>query len=531
MTTRGFTLLEVMVAAALLSVVTAGAMAAFLAQSRATNTQNQTITANDSAREAIRLIGNDARSAAAGTTVGSGGFSACDQGTVPFDSAGAQIACLPPAFRSNTPLILPSTALGNPTTFTATNCGGTDHPGYQLNYNGTYVPSAADFFCPDDLVLLAVDDANPLFMVQNSPGISSAGNVTPIEFAGTLAGTAATTRLPTGSPPGAGYGFDDSTPTSYLTPAGGCALAAPYCEPMLLIGGASGAVLLNAISPNAGAAWAAASPSCSLPSCLAEAYPVIPSTPAAGIDFFRNNLSFGAVAMPARLTRYSIEPVDVNGIPVTCTAGATNPCVSANLVRSQIVPLTGPASIANTKLSFATISSTVLLQGVVDMQVEFGLANSTGLVYVNSGGLQSQVWTTPSTPHSQVGAAAQSADNCSGGTIDPGVWSGVCFPTGGPSGMNAIAALRTVRLNLTVRSGGDISTRQSTASQSSAAVGAIYNLQPSVQDIAPNGNVEAQQWGFNTGATFVGVQPLDGANYRQVSTEIYIRNLGWNNNL
>ena len=39
---RGFTLLEVLVAAALLSIVTGAAMAAYIAQTRIINTQQQT---------------------------------------------------------------------------------------------------------------------------------------------------------------------------------------------------------------------------------------------------------------------------------------------------------------------------------------------------------------------------------------------------------------------------------------------------------------------------------------------------------
>jgi hypothetical protein len=42
----------------------------------------------------------------------------------------------------------------------------------------------------------------------------------------------------------------------------------------------------------------------------------------------------------------------------------------------------------------------------------------------------------------------------------------------------------------------------------------------------PNANVEAANWGFACPATIPSLRATDGANYRQVSTEIYVRNLG-----
>ncbi len=513
---RGFTLLEVMMAGALLSIVTAGAMAAFIAQSRAINTQRQTSEGNDSAREAARLIGNDLRTAAAGVNPGSGGIGTCAQGSIPFDG-NPGVICLPPVFRSNTPLTLP-TATGY------TDCPSgcpqpATNPCYNLDFgNGVTVPPLPARFCPDDLVVVAVDDTNPLFMVQSSANFPSVANATPITFAGTS--PIPRTPAPGVSAPSAGYGFDDSVPTNGL----------------MLYGGANGAVLMNTTYQGPGAAWIA-NGACTTPAggtCDVASYLLVPSTPT--VDLIRNNLGFGAIAMPAHIYRYSIEPVDAAGLPSLCTVG--DPCVGANLIRSQITPLNGVTLAGAETLAFTTVSSAVLVEGVVDLQVEFGLAypQTTGtpngqFVYVNSGGLQQTPWLTPTVPSTQPGpATTTSASNCTGAATDPTVWSGVCFPTGGTAGTNALSSLRTVRLNLTTRSGANVNARSGSAAQTALAVGAMPLLQPAVQDLL-TGNAEAGEWGFAGGGPFAGLPIKDGATYRQVSTEISIRNLGWTNNL
>jgi prepilin-type N-terminal cleavage/methylation domain-containing protein len=532
----GFTLIEVMMAAALLSIVTAGAMAAFIAQSRATNSEASTSLANDHAREAIRLISNDVRTAAAGLTAGSGGYGSCAAGTIPFDMGGALIACLPPVFRSSSPIYVPGAISGStlPGGSFAPCVGNPSFPGYQLTVGGgagqVIEPSTVSHFCPDDLVVLAVDDSNPLFMIQSTPNLSSAGAVLPLAFAGTNAPQRVSS--PGVSSPWAGYGFDDSPP-SFPAPGGGAS------QPTMLFGGASGAVLMDVGCVAAGCPAVAGNyvgtltvPCTSSPNCWEQAYGIVPYS--ASVDLYRNNLNFGTVGMPARLVQYSIQPVSANGTFVA-------PFVSANLVRSVVVPT--PVAAGAGGYVFTIASSSVLVEGVIDMQVEFGFpdpANPSGgqLVYMSSAGLQVAPWPPPYTLGTLPGAnAALNLTNCGVAAADPTVFSGVCYPTNGGS-YNAVSQVRTVRLTLTVRVGTRVNVTQGQAATTSTSHSTSFFLQPGIQDLnVPS--VEATDWGFNPTAPYVpgaappaGVFPSkDGADYRQISTEIYVRNEGWSNNL
>jgi len=534
--TLGFTLIEVMVAAALLSIVTAGAMAAFIAQSRATNTEGSTSQANDDAREGIRLISNDVRTAAAGLTAGSGGYGSCAAGTIPFDMGGALIACLPPVFRSSSPIYVPGAVSGSNlpvTSFTPCN-GNLSFPGYQLKLGsgGSLIvePSTTSHFCPDDLVVLAVDDANPLFMIQSTPHLSSAGAVLPLAFAGTNAPQRVIP--PAVSSPWAGYGFDEGVP-NFPAPGGGAS------QPTMLFGGASGAVLMDVgcTAPNCPAVAGSylgtlTTPCSSAPNCWDQAYGIVPYS--ASVDLYQNNLNFGTIGMPARLVQYSIQPYGVNGTFVA-------PFVGANLVRSVVVPTPVAAGVGG--YVFTIASSAVLVEGVIDMQVEFGFpdpANPGGgqLVYLNSAGLQAGAWATPYTLGTLPGAnGALNLTNCAGGGADATVFSGVCYPTNGGS-FNAISQLRTVRLTLTVRVGAATNATQGSAVRTSTSRAAVFNLQTGIQDLLVP-SIEAVDWGFSPTTPYVpgsalpaGVFPSqDGADYRQISTEIYVRNEGWSNNL
>ena len=541
----GFTLLEVMIAAALLSIVTAGAMAAFIAQSRVTNTQQETSQANDRAREAIRLISNDVRTAAAGIGPGSGGYAGCAAGAIPFDTgnpnaSGTTVACLPPVFRSFTPLgPLPLSA-----GIMGTACGTISSPGYQLTFGGAtpiVEPAASAYFCPDDLVVLAVDDANPLFMVQSAPQNSSVTNSAPLTFAGT------NTPPRGGGSIYSGFGFDDGPPgyplpRSVLPPLVDPLIPTGVGGPTMLFGGPSGAALMNVGCPNQGLGTVCAAPTpysansagCTAdPGCYNKSYGLVPTTPA--IDLYGNNLDFGSVAMPARLVQYWIQPVNAQG---GTTAG---PFVSANLMRSIVVPQPNPYDLVQ-------LSSTVLVEGVIDLQVEFGFPDPSTppgtpgngqLVYLSSGGLQQSGWQSPyltATLPSKSLTITPLNPLCNGlGSPDPSIYEGVCFPTSGGQ-FNALTQLRTVRLNLTVRAGVPVASGQGPAQATNAAFAGYSILEPGVQGLGPNGNIEGQQWNFAAHGTDVnpttGVFPSqDGANYRQISTEIYLRNVGWTNNL
>jgi type II secretory pathway pseudopilin PulG len=505
---RGFTLLEVVIASAMLFVLTGAAMLSYLGQARIINTEQQTSDANDRAREAIRLISNDVRSAGSGLNPATAGFPGCAPGTIPFDFGGGSPACLPPVFRSTSPLYFDNAIPGGtPPGGNYANCvtgaGGPYSPGYQLTVgNATFIPAAANLFCPDDLVVLGVDDTEPLFMVQTTPTVTSIGNVTPIVFAG--------------SSTAAGYGFDDAFPN---LPAGPPTTAA---SPLMLFGGATTAALMNVTQGVLGGGNYAGG-ACLEANCGLNALALIPST--TSLDFFRTNLNFGSVALPARLVQYHIQPVNQLG-------KNTPPFVSANLVRTTIVP--SNVGIA-AGYPFTVVTNTVLVQGVVDMQVEFGFdPNGTGqLRYVNSGGTQSI--TAPAAPQLPPDAIQQ-LNNCVTATAQKGIFSGVCFPNNGINGLNTVQQLRTVRLALTVRSSTITNsfTNQS-GFQSSAGRAGTYYLRPAVTDICPPAaNVEAASWGFNCPppVNFAFQFPTqDGADYRQISTEIYVRNLGWTQSL
>jgi prepilin-type N-terminal cleavage/methylation domain-containing protein len=496
---RGFTLLEVLVAAALLSVVTGAAMAAYIAQTRIINTQQQTSSANDHVREAIRILSNDARAAGAGLNLATSGFVGCAPGTIPYDygAGAASVACLPPMFRSTSPLYFDGAVPGSlwPAGNYAACVGGglgPYSPGYQLNLgSGAFVPSAANLFCPDDLVVLAVDDTEPLFMVQSTPTVSSVGNVTSVLFAGSNTAT--------------GFGFDDAYPALPPPPA-------TATSPMMLFGGATSAVLMNVAAGVAAANYLGGP--CLEANCGLSAVGLIPRT--SSVNFFASNLNFGTVALPARLMQYHIQPVNALGQNVP-------PFVSANLVRSTVVPA---AVGLGGGYPFTVVDSHVLIEGVVDMQVEFGFdPTGTGLLrYVSSGGTQSitAVGPPPYGPD-----ALQQVNNCAAGAAGAGVYSGLCFPNNGINGLNVIQLLRTVRITLTVRSATIANSTSFNGATSSAGRAGTYFLRPGVMDICPPAaNVEAANWGFTCPANVVPLPTTDGANYRQVSTEIYVRNLG-----
>jgi prepilin-type N-terminal cleavage/methylation domain-containing protein len=505
---RGFTLLEVVVAVALLSIVTGAAMAAYIAQSRIINTQQQTSSANDHAREAIRLISNDARAVGAGLNIITAGFPGCAPGTIPFDTNGtaAGVACLPPVFRSTSPLYYDDgknpakpAAAGSAWPANYTQCvagaAGLYNPGYRLTLgSGAFAPSAANLFCPDDLVVLAVDDTEPLFMVSPAPTFPSGLNTKTLAFAG--------------STTPAGYGFDDQFPNLPAAPT-------TATSPMMLFGGATTATLMNVTQGVLGVPNYAGG-TCTEANCGLNAIALVPWT--RGVDLFGGSgLSFGSVALPARLQQYHIQPVNAQGLNVP-------PFVSANLVRTTIVPAAIPLGGG---YPFTVASTQILIEGVVDMQVEFGFdPTGNGLLrYVSSGGTQSI--TDPGLPPYNPDPSQQ-LNNCLGGVAQAGVFPGVCFPTGGILGLAAIQQLRTIRIALTVRSSTIANSATNlTGAQSSAGMGGDFFLRPAVTDICPPGaNIEAANWGFACPATIPSLRTVDGANYRQVSTEVYVRNLG-----
>jgi prepilin-type N-terminal cleavage/methylation domain-containing protein len=505
---RGFTLLEVVIAAALLSIVTGAAMAAYIAQTRIINTQQQTSSANDHAREAVRLLSNDVRASGAGLNIATSGAPGCAPGTIPFDLGGGALACLPPVFRSTSPLYYdngaatpvpaaPGSAWPGNYTQCIAGAGGQFNPGYRLTLgSGAFAPSATNLFCPDDLVIIAVDDTEPLFQVSPSPPFSCVANTKPINFAG--------------STTPAGYGFDDAFPN--LPPA-----PTTLASPLMLIGGASTAALINVSQGVLGGANFAGGP-CLEPNCGLNAVGLVPWC--RSVDLFSvARVSFGSIALPARLQQYHIQPVNAAGLNQP-------PFVSANLMRTTIIPASGIAA-PTSGYPFQVINSEILIEGVVDMQVEFGFdPTGTGLLrYVSSGGTQSIVagGAAPYNPD-----PVQQLNQCTGGAAQSGVFPGVCFPTGGVLGLAAIQQLRTVRLNLTIRSSTIANSgTNSNGIRSSAGMGGEFFLRPAVTDIcAPGANVEAQSWGFTCPANIPSLRVIDGANYRQVSTEIFVRNFG-----
>ncbi|MHB8417122.1 MAG: PulJ/GspJ family protein [Myxococcales bacterium] len=509
----GFTLLEVMIAGGLLAVITAFAMMAFVAQVKLTHSQEQAANATDSAREALRLIGNDVRAAAPGINaalISGGASSTCPAGTIPFDPGLGALACLPPAFRSSSPLA----PLGIPATFPGSllNACGPGTIGYQLTVGPGQVEPVdaagkAYYFCPDDLVILAVDDSDAYFVSGLTPPSTS-----PViaQFALTQSAV--------------GDGLDQgSGPLS--------------SNPMVLISGSQGPVLLSDPIPPVPCGGPAPSPAC----------PGWPSSTVGGTvaadwgyvqvklqtmqyDLFSSLGTGTPVAMPARLVQYAIQPVDADGNPASVTGKAA---VSADLVRTVLSPL-GAAPWLGPGLPSAggsVISSTTLVKGVIDMQVEFGFdpAGNGQLQYSNSASYQGSYWTTVMGMNGTAPPASnalpsynlcyddvQPAANLFGSTAMP---YGSCFPD------QNFQYLRSVRVNLTVRSGGITNSRTNSAGlQSAAGTSAPFMLQPAVQDLT-NGNLEAQAWGFGWGKPFAGLPTIDGAQWREMSTELSVRNL------
>ncbi len=509
--TRGFTLLEVMVAGGLLAVLTAAAMAAFVAQVKLTNAQQQAANATDSAREALRLIANDLRAAAPGISaalVAGGASSICPTGTIPFDPGSGALACLPPVFRSSVPIA----PVNSPGVGFALNACGLGTVGYQLQVGpGQVEPSltpfdTTHFFCPDDLVILAVDDADAYF-VSGLP-MTSIGNTMPANFALTQAA-------------GMADGLDASDG----------ALAA---NPMVLLSGAQGpALLCNSPLTTAPCTGGFVAP---VPSpwgggavggTTAANWGSVPVTLRTQTYNLFGSLGTGTpAAMPARVVQYAIEPVDASGQPVGLSG---QPAVDANLVRTVVAPagsFMGPS--ANSGGWFTVISSTILVKGVVDMQVEFGFdPNSNGqLQYSNSAGFQSTYWsqamgiagTAP-----PVATATPTYNVCNGDPLTAYLFGGTCFPD------QQFQALRSVRVNLTARNGAIVNSRSIQGLSSTAGTAAPFLLQPAVQDLT-TGNLEAAQWGFTwappTSTTgFAGFPTVDGAQWREMSTEIAVRNL------
>ncbi|HUB09532.1 MAG TPA: type II secretion system protein, partial [Myxococcales bacterium] len=507
---RGFTLLEVIIAGGLLAVLTAAAMGAYVAQVKLLNTQQQTSQSLDHIQEAIRLIGNDLRAAAPG--VSSSATGPCQAlGTIPYDMGGAAgVACLPPVFRSTYPLFY-NTAAGSP--YAGASCGGPASPGYKLQLGANsggfiYEPNAlppggslsntgAPYFCPDDLVIVAVDDSNPFFLAS-TPVAGSNGNASPLTFYG--------------SNPAVSYGFDTMMPTGGgVLPLGG--------DLFLLQGAGQGASLLyvgaaGTVPINPTQALQAAGSCAGGPDCYAS-YSMVLSTPT--VDLF-GGAQPGAVGLPARITEYAIEPVGADG-------SNTPPFVSANLVRNSVLPMAPVGAGFAFQPASPQLITTVLVKGVLDMQVEFGIENPPGsgqLQYVSSIGAQSINWnglpatlptvTVDATPSNYVFAAAGGSPLAS----SQGVYPGVAFPT---NQNNAYQNLRSVRFTLLVRESTIANSRTSQAGlQSSAGTSAPFMMQAAVQDVVSGGaigNLEAQNWAGN-GATLPAISfpTVDGAEYK-----------------
>lgn len=544
---RGFTLLEVMVAGGMLVFVTAAAMASYVAQLQLTNSQQQSTTATDEVREALRLIGNDLRSAAPGMNAGllSGGATgtggaansqlACPVGTVPYSSSSFSavappipLICIPPIFRSTSPLAqLAGGLTNNPN---QGKCVSATSPGFTLSFPNGFVepdPGGA-LFCPDDLVILAVDDSNPFFV----------SGLPPSSIPVISGGAAADPRLLFLPPP--------TLPAADVVAQSGLdqdGIQAVTGNPFMLISGAGGPVLIDQ------------------PPLVGGTTPYPAGTTGAGLNFASVPVKLGGtltdvfgsagtgypVAMPARLVQYSIQPINATG-------GTAPPFVTANLVRTEVTPMVaGPGT---PPLYFAQSFSTILVKGVLDMQVEFGLdPNGTGqLQYVNSGGFQSVPQLEPDAPAAPVAPPSAEttilhvSSTCLTNGVNPAppnpLFPGTCFPVGG------MQYVRSVRLNLLVRTGNSANTNATNGQvQRSAAVAqaAPFNLQPAVQDLSPKGNLEAQNWGWTFSNTWAhpaapnstvapclggcnGYPSIDAASYREVSTEIFVRNLGLTNN-
>jgi hypothetical protein len=246
------------------------------------------------------------------------------------------------------------------------------------------------------------------------------------------------------------------------------------------------------------------------------------------------------VAMPARLVQYSIQPVTATD---STTWTAATPFVSANLVRTELTPVAN--SSGSPPLYFANTFSTVLVKGVIDMQVEFGLDPlGTGqLQYVNSGGYQNIPQLEPVAPAAPAAPPAPEATiqhvsaTCLAGGLSTAkqgaLFPGTCFPAGPPDSTGGMQYVRSVRLNLLVRAGNSANTNATNGTNqrsTGVANAAPFYLQPAVQDLS-TGNLEASAWGWSfTSPAWQGFATIDGASYREVSTEIFVRNLGLTNN-
>ena len=258
-------------------------------------------------------------------------------------------------------------------------------------------------------MVLAVDDTQPLFMVQNTPTVSSVGNVLPVMFAGSSSTT--------------GYGFDDDFPALPAPPA-------TINSPLMLFGGASNAVLMNVASGVLAVGNYAGGP-CLEPNCGANAIALTPRT--SSVDFFASNLNFGSVALPARLSQYHIQPVNILGQNIP-------PFVSANLMRSTVIPNNLPL---NGGYPFTVVNSAILVENVVDMQVEFGFdPTGNGLLrYVSSGGTQSITAAGPAPYNADTLSTGQQLRRSRRGRRGSST-RGSAFPNNGINGLNVIQQLR-----------------------------------------------------------------------------------------
>ncbi len=493
---HGFTLIEVTIAGGLLAAVTAVAMIAYVAQIKLMNTQQQASDATDSARETIRLIGNDLRGAAPGISsamIAGGANPACATGTIPFDPIdghfGGHAACLPPIFRSSSPIagMLPSVQPGAtvwaPTAFCMG--GGPAAGGFQLTVGPNQTePAAGASFCPDDLVMVTTDASNAFF-ASNLPISYAPGTPVDVQLAFSQA---------------AADGFDTGALQSLST------------NPMLLLSGTTGPVLL-CTGTYCGGSFVAplvANPFPNVTDSFAASWAYTTLTLQASSTNPFANLGVGTpVALPARIVQYAVAPVDANGASPPANGASI---VGGNLVRSVLLPIA-------TAPYFAVLSSTVLVKGVVDMQVEFGydpLGNGQ-LQYVSSGGYQETYWpqpnnnTTPPAPDTTYNA-------CLSSSPPQGMSAAVCFPD------QHFPYMRSVRVSLLVRRTNAQNARTQTALKSSTATAAPFVIQPAGQDLV-NGNLEAQNWSWSPGGNFIGFTTIDGAQYREISTEVSVRNL------
>jgi hypothetical protein len=289
-----------------------------------------------------------------------------------------------------------------------------------------------------------------------------------------------------------GYGFDDAQLTNGL----------------LLFSGSVGSVLLpyafGPPVPYGGVAGVC-------PTCFVQYTTTFKTVN----DIFGSSDNFrpGSIGLPARLVQYAIRPVNRCGCntgaglcPGGCAPGP--PFVSADLVRTVITPTAPPY----TTYGFVVVSTETLVQGVLDMQVEFGIdpLGNGALQYISSAGL-----------YTGAGVPNPAFNSCigGGGAAAP-LYGKVCFPN---SNANALNQLRSVRINLLTRAGTIANSGQGNNAgfTSSAGMSGRFRIQPAVQNPG-GGNLETVAWGGAVPVT------IDGAEYREVSTEIYIRNLGLN---